>query len=472
MRDDLKARYDVAVIGAGPAGLAAASVTARAGLSTVILDENPGPGGQVYRAITSTPLRGSKVLGVDYWRGLELLRELDGSGAQLANRTTVWSVSRELEIGVSRDGHARLLSARRIIVATGALERPFPVPGWTLPGVMTVGAAQTLLKASGLIPQGPVVLAGSGPLLWLYAAQLLAAGGSIDAIVETTPWRNLLRALPHLPAFLLSSYFSKGLALLSRVGRKVRMVRGASNLAAMGDGKVQELRLVSGGREMRFPVEHLLLHQGVVPNVNLSMSIGIEHNWDPVQLCFRPMVDEFGATSVTGISLAGDGAGIAGAWAAEAHGRLAGLGVVNDLAASGDVEAPSEQNLRQSQRRLAIGRGFLDRLYQPARHFRLPEDDAVTICRCEEVTAGQVRQAVRIGCEGPNQVKSFLRCGMGPCQGRLCGLTVTELIAAERSLAPQAVGYYRVRPPVKPITLAELASLPQTDAAVAAVVRQ
>jgi NADPH-dependent 2,4-dienoyl-CoA reductase/sulfur reductase-like enzyme len=447
-------------------------VAARAGLNTVVLDENPGPGGQVYRALTSTPFRDSKVLGVDYWRGLELLREFEGSGAQLASATTVWSVSRALEIGVSRDGHAHMLSARRIIVATGALERPFPIPGWTLPGVMTVGAAQTLLKASGLIPQGPVVLAGSGPLLWLYAAQLLAAGGGIDAIVETTPWRNGLRALPYLPAFLLSSYFSKGLALLVRVRRRVRIVRGARKLAAVGDAKVRELRLVSASRELRLPLEHLLLHQGVVPNVNLSMSIGIEHHWDPVQLCWRPKVDEFGATSVCGISLAGDGAGIAGAWAAEEHGRLAALKVVNDLASGGSVEAPNEQHLRQSRRRLTIGRGFLDRLYQPARQFRLPEDDAVIICRCEEVTAGQIRQAVRVGCEGPNQVKSFLRCGMGPCQGRLCGLTVTELIAAERRVTAQAVGYYRLRPPVKPITLAELASLPQTDTATAAVVRQ
>src|SRR5262245_38993940 len=137
MPDRLKASYDIAVIGAGPAGLAAGTLTARAGLSTIILDENPGPGGQVYRSITSTPLRGSQVLGADYWRGLELVRELDMSGAQLVNGAVVWSVSRELEIGVSLDGSARMLSARRIILATGALERPFAIPGWTLPGVIT-----------------------------------------------------------------------------------------------------------------------------------------------------------------------------------------------------------------------------------------------------------------------------------------------------------------------------------------------
>jgi bacterioferritin-associated ferredoxin len=117
-----------------------------------------------------------------------------------------------------------------------------------------------------------------------------------------------------------------------------------------------------------------------------------------------------------------------------------------------------------------MGRAFLDVLFSPPRQFRVPVGDTI-VCRCEEITAAQVVDAVGIGAIGPNQLKSFLRCGMGPCQGRLCGLTVTELIAATRGVDPAEVGYYRLRPPVRPITLAELAAMAHTEEAVKAVVR-
>jgi NADPH-dependent 2,4-dienoyl-CoA reductase/sulfur reductase-like enzyme len=472
MLQQLKAKYDVAVIGAGPAGLAAGALTAREGLATIVVDENQGPGGQAYRAITSTPLRRQRVLGADYWRGLKLAADLASSGAELLNGAVVWSVSRELEIGLSLAGSARVILARRIILATGALERPFPIPGWTLPGVMTAGGAQTLLKSSGIVPQGRVVLAGSGPLLWLLAAQLLRAGGTLEAILDTTTNRNRLRALAHLPGFLLSPYLRTGLGLVAQVQRKAPIIRGVTRIAALGQDTLREVAYVVGGRERRIPVDHLLLHQGVVPNVNLAMALGIEHAWDPVQLCWAPVLDHAGATAIPGIAIAGDGAGIAGARVAEERGRLAALRAIDALAQGSGTAGPSEQGVQQALRRQLTGRAFLDTLYQPAPQFRIPQDDGTIVCRCEEVTAGRIREMVKIGCEGPNQMKSFLRCGMGPCQGRLCGLTVTEMIAAARGVAPGAVGYYRLRAPVKPITLAELASLSYTDAAIAAVVRQ
>jgi NADPH-dependent 2,4-dienoyl-CoA reductase/sulfur reductase-like enzyme len=283
---DLAPSYDLVVIGGGPAGLAAASVAARAGLATVLFDENPGVGGQIYRGITSNPVKNHAILGNDYWAGSTLATEAKGSGASIVNGATVWSLDRSLTVGVSMGGQARLLQAKRVIIATGSLERPFPIPGWTLPGVMTAGGAQTVLKAQGLVPSGRTVMAGNGPLLWLLAAQILRAGGKIEAIFDTSSKRNWLRAALHLPDFLLSPYFGKGLALLREVKAKVP-VHGAKEIAAVGTDKLTEV--VVDGRHI--PADLLLLHQGVVPNVNLAIAAGVAHRWNKRQLCFVPVLD-------------------------------------------------------------------------------------------------------------------------------------------------------------------------------------
>ena len=468
----IKEHYDLAVVGAGPAGLAAATLAARLGLDTVLFDEQTAPGGQIYHSVTETPVGEPTLLGADYWHGAGLVGPFMESGAQYVPGATIWSISREREIGVSVGGCSRLLTARHIVLATGALERPFPIPGWTLPGVMTCGAAQILLKSSGLVASGKIVLAGTGPLLWLLAAQYLRAGVTIEALLDTTPAGNWAAALPYLPGFLVSSYAAKGLRLMREVKHRVKIVRGVTALAAKGGDRVEEVVYRRGeAGEMRLPVETLLLHQGVAPNVNLANSIGCTHRWDEAQLCFTPVVDEWGMSTVPGIAIAGDGAGIAGAMAAEHRGRLAGLDAAHRLgkidARSRDRDAaPHAAALARAER----GRRFLDLLYRPAEAFRVPAGETL-VCRCEEVTARQVLEAVALGCQGPNQLKSFLRCGMGPCQGRLCGLTVTELIAWARGVPPSEIGYYRLRPPVKPITLAELAALPQTEAAAKAVLR-
>jgi hypothetical protein len=466
---DLAPEYDLAIVGAGPAGLAAASLAARAGLSTVVFDENPGIGGQIYRAITTTPVSDRAVLGEDYWAGAALAAEAQASGALIVTGATVWSLDPTLEIGVSIAGAARLIQARRVIIATGALERPFPIPGWTLPGVMSAGGAQTLLKAHGLVPEGRTVMAGAGPLLWLLAAQILRTGGKIDAILDTQPLKNWLPALAYAPDFALSPYLAKGLKLLREVRRQVKVIR-VDWLEAMGTNKVRQVAFGRGNNEERLSADLLLLHQGVVPNVNLAMAAGAAHAWDDRQLCWSPVLDADFNSSVPDIAVAGDGAGIGGGTAAAERGRIAALAAVRALKPEALESLPSEQGVRQALQREEMGRAFLDVLNRPAPQFRIPNGDTV-VCRCEEVTAKQVRDTAAMGCEGPNQMKAFLRCGMGPCQGRLCGLTVTELIAAVRKVPPAEVGYYRLRPPVKPITLGELASLPISDAERKAVER-
>jgi NAD(P)H-nitrite reductase large subunit len=335
---------------------------------------------------------------------------------------------------------------------------------------MTAGAAQTMLKSSGLVPDGQAVIAGQGPLLWLLAAQILRLGGRIDRILDTTERRNYFATLPHAFAFVTSPYFSKGLAMMREVRAKVPVVTGVSELAAAGDGQLATVTYSVGSRRETIPADLLLLHQGVVPNVNLAMAAGIEHRWDDLQLCWSPVLDHDGSTSVEGIAIAGDGAGIGGAGAAIVRGLIAARAAVEVLSPAAAAKLEPVTTLRASLAQAERGRAFLDTLFRPARQFRVPTGDTI-VCRCEEVSAKDILDAVAIGATGPNQLKAYRRTGMGPCQGRLCGLTVTELMAQARGKTPQEIGYYRLRAPVKPITLAELAAVPKTEADIQAVVR-
>ncbi len=466
----LENEYDVVVVGAGPAGMAAATVTASIGLKTLVLDENASPGGQIWRAISTAGLPGRSALGPDYGRGRAIAEAFEKSDAVYIRGATVWSLDRQREIGISAGGAARMLRARRVIIATGAVERPFPVPGWTLPGVMTVGAAQTALKASGLVPDGRVVLAGCGPLLWLYASQLLQAGGPIAAILDTSETSLRRDVLQHALTFARSPYLAKGLRLMAQVRRRVRVISGVTELAIDGGDRANAVVYRSAKRHTeRLPADAILLHQGVVPHVNLAMSVGIEHRWNSAQLCFVPVLDTYGTSAIDGIAIAGDGAGIAGAEAAVERGRLAGIAAARALGVA-DTKLPDEASIRRTLARFEAARPFLDALFRPSDAMRIPRG-ATIVCRCEEVTAADIDATLSIGPEGPNQMKSFLRCGMGPCQGRMCGLTVTEVIARGRGVSAEAVGYFRLRPPVKPITLAELAALPVTETEIKAVVR-
>ena len=341
------------------------------------------------------------------------------------------------------------------------MERPFPIPGWTLPGVMTAGAAQILLKSAGLAPSQPVVLAGCGPLLYLLAWQYLRAGVRIGAIVDTTRRGDYLRALRHVGGAVAGwREVRKGLGLIRRIrGAGIPFYRGATELAVEGSERAEALRFRMGATSHRVQTDLVLLHQGVVPNNQITASLRLVHRWDERQLCWVPQTDAWGRLALDGFLIAGDGRGISGGTAAALQGELAALAAAHSAARLPEPERDrAAEPLRSALRRQLHIRPFLDTLYRPKLQHRVPADEVIA-CRCEEVSAGELRRSVALGCTGPSQTKAFSRCGMGPCQGRLCGLTVTEVIAQARGVSPAEVGHYRIRPPIKPITLDELAAL-------------
>jgi thioredoxin reductase len=455
----IRRNVDVIVIGAGPAGMSGAVALAGFGLQVLLLDEQGSAGGQIYRGITLAPLARRDLLGPDYAKGNELAQALGASNVQYETDAAVWQVTRDHQVSYLRKGQLQIVQAKAVLLATGAMERPFPIPGWTLPGVMTAGAAQILLKSAGLAPSEPVVLAGCGPLLYLLAWQYLRAGVAIKAIVDTTRREDYWRARRHLFAALRAwPYLRKGLDLMRSVRRAgIAHHTGAEQLAIEGDDAASAVTFSASGHAIRIATRCVLLHQGVVPNTQISQSLRARHDWDESQLCFSPVVDAWGELDISGVYVAGDGAGIGGAQAAAVQGELAALGIASRLDAVAVTLRDERAALLRAQLEAHVRiRPFLDALYRPKEQNRIPADDVV-VCRCEEVTAGELRQFVALGCTGPNQAKSYGRCGMGPCQGRMCGLTVTEVIANARGVPPADVGYYRIRPPIKPITLGELA---------------
>src|SRR5262245_53956708 len=265
-------RVDVLIVGAGPAGMAAAVAARRFGLDVLVVDDQPAPGGQIWRSVetVAATARGT-ILGEAYRAGLSAAEAFRASGAEYEPGTQLWHIEPGFRAFLSHDRKARTIEATSVILATGAQERPVPFPGWTLPGVMTVGAAQILLKTADCVPADPVWIAGCGPLPSLYMTQLLAAGGRIAGFLDTAPRGGTLAALPQLPRGLARvGDLAKGLSwsrALKRAG--IPIVRHVRDLRAEGDGRLKRLRYRTGdGREGEAAAEVLLVHEGLVPNVH------------------------------------------------------------------------------------------------------------------------------------------------------------------------------------------------------------
>lgn len=458
-------KFDLVVIGAGPAGMSAACLAAKHGVSVAILDEQANAGGQIYRNIMQADAPRLDILGPDYQNGRPLVKALSDSDVTHFSNAVVWGVTSDGVVSYSINREAAQISGRFLLIATGALERPIPIPGWTLPGVLTAGAAQILMKSSGLVPDKAVIV-GSGPLIYLLATQMISAGTPPKALVETQTRRDMIAGMQHVGGALRGwKAIAKGVRMMGKIqAAKVPRYQGAHDLRVFGENCAEGIEFQSKGRLHKLESATLLLHQGVVPNTQITRALRLGHNWDNTQRCFRPVLDSWGKSSIDTIFVAGDGAGISGAKAAEYAGRISASEILCRL---GLIDQNQRDQLSAGAN-AALGvehavRPFLDTLYPPSGQVLAPADDVI-ICRCEAVRAGDIRRYAQLGCSGPNQTKAFGRPGMGSCQGRYCALTVTELLAAAHGKPQDEIGSYRIRSPIKPVTLGELSSIETNEA--------
>ncbi|MFM2476898.1 FAD-dependent oxidoreductase [Celerinatantimonas sp. MCCC 1A17872] len=454
--------YDLIVIGAGPGGLAAAVTASNLGLDTLVVDEQPEPGGQIYRSMERSREENIDTLGKDYFAGKPLVEMFRSSTVTYMPSTTVLNIANQFELDVLCKGVTYRVRGKRMIVSIGAAERPVPMKNWTLPGVMGAAAADILFKSADMVPDGPVVIAGSGPLLLLAACHLVDNGACIAAMVETASFKDYLKAAPFLPqAWPRANYLLKGLQMRLKLKRAgVPLYIGCRELEVLGEERAEGFRFSYRGKTKEIAAQSVLLHEGVVPNLRLSQALNCEHEWYEPQRYWKPKLDEWGQTSVDGLSIAGDASGIGGGPIAASTGHLAAIDTAYKLGKITDQERDSlaTEHRKQLKRDRSI-RPFLDHVFPPNRQTLNPEDDDVLVCRCEEITVGQIREAIAQGARHPAQIKGKTRSGMGPCQGRMCSATLSEMIAASCKIDIKEVGTLHVRTPIKPLSIEQYATM-------------
>jgi len=456
---------DIAVVGAGPAGIRAALTADRLGLRVTLLDEAEAPGGQVYRAVPDAlrPETGEGV-GADLRAGDSLRARLAESSVDARLERRVWSILAEdarFRIDALGPDDPEIYRVRAIIAATGTCERVVPFPGWTLPGVFGLAAATILLKSQRILPGHRTVVAGAGPLLMLVAAAILKAGGTVAAVIDLAGRPEWLRCLPAMIG--RPDLFGRGLGWQLALRRKrVPILHRYTVLRAEGRDGLERVtvcpvdatgRPVPNGSARTFEADALTVGHGLTPAIEISRLLRAEHRFDRDRGGWIADADRDGRTSVPGLYVAGDGAGVRGAAAAEIQGDLATLAAGQDLGVLSDRDhARHAGPLRREHRRAARFGDALARLtaLRPGQVAAIPTE--TIICRCEDVTRAEIDAAIEKGADDVNQLKHFTRCGMGPCQGRMCGETVTEILAL-RLGSRAAVGMWTARTPIRPIPL-------------------
>ncbi len=456
-------RPELLIIGAGPGGLSAAIAARQAGAQVIVVDERSQAGGQYFKQIgVETPAG----LAADrqHREGAALIETARSLGVEIRNNVMVWGAFNPDGYAAVAQGRSYRFQSKATIIATGAYERGWPVPGWTLPGVMTTGAAQTLWRTARRLPGKRVLIAGNGPLNLQLAAELIEGGAEVVAVVEAAK-RPGLAQLGALCAMAMASagLVSDGLRYHSR-----RRAGGAAMIhglvVASIDKGANSLRVnlvaadSSAHASRAFDVDVVCLGYGFEPSNELLRVLGCGHDFDPARRHLVTRRDARGRTDAAGTYALGDCTGLGGARAALAEGTLVGLCAAEDLGHAIDniLAARRDEATATLARHRRFQRALWSLYAAPAYSSRLATPETL-ICRCEEITFGQIEAALADSVSEVGAVKRRTRLGMGRCQGRYCA-PVLEALMAERLGAPRGeFTGFAPRVPVKPVSIDELA---------------
>jgi NADPH-dependent 2,4-dienoyl-CoA reductase/sulfur reductase-like enzyme len=460
-------RVDVAVVGGGLAGVAAAEVLGRHGVQVLVLDDNLHLGGQY--------LRGGKQAGRSWFdavrrRGLNLIEPRLRSSVQIASRADVLGIEPGFRLLVAEEnGEISTIRCGRLLLATGARERFVPFKGWTLPGVMATGAVQILIKQSGMLPARETLVAGAGLFLTAVARDILKSGGRVPAVLDEM---RLFRPVP-APGLLVRQFakFARGGAMLARLrlagaavcsGVRILNARGDEGLLEVAAARVNNTGRVIPGSETVYRAGCLAAGFGFTANLELVQLAGCALAFNPGLGGWVVKVNEDLQTSIEGIHAAGEITAIGGAAKSLTEGRLAGFSILREMGRLKRDESKAEISaLKETRRRQMAFARYFNAQYNFAPEYMagwfrsLPDD--VPVCRCEEVDLGDIRRAVAEGFDTPAAVKKATRCGMGICQGSTCKTILTDVLAALTGKSLAHIPLPSVRIPVKPVYLGTLA---------------
>jgi NADPH-dependent 2,4-dienoyl-CoA reductase/sulfur reductase-like enzyme len=456
--------FDAVIVGMGPAGMAAAAELAKMGVPTAIVDENPDPGGQIYRRpAREFTITDPGVAGLGHTRGRRLIEDFSSCKNRLTviNGAYIWGVFKGQGLAVTRNGKTVLIAFKKLLLAEGAMERSIPFPGWTLPGIMMLGGLQRLILHERLLPGKTFLLAGNSPLLLSVAAGILRAGGEIVSLCYPGPMRHYMRLLPALmgkPSLALEV-----LACYIRTLKdRVRTLSPYAVVSATGGDRVEAVtaaRLDENWRpvtssEKSFQVDTVGVSYGFVPSGRVARLCGCDHIYDQTQMQWKPRVDRFMQTGKSGIYVAGDSAGIGGADMAEVEGRIAAVHMAAELgrlpAGKRDRRATG---LIKKRKRLERYAQVLNSVFEPKTGLYGAIDEETIVCRCERVTAREILAGIESGYRNIDEIKRT-RFGMGLCQGRVCESVVAQLMIRQ-GIPVEEIGFMNLRPPLSPMPLSQ-----------------